>query len=95
MFVIRTTYQVPFDVLEPGLAEHRAFLSEGYEKNWLLASGPQNPLVGGVIISLLKDRKTLDAFLARDPFVIKGYTTYDMIEFEPVKYHPAIEPLIK
>lgn len=91
MFVIRITYTVPLETLETQLVAHRAFLDEGYAKNWLLASGPQNPRVGGIILALLKDRTTLEAFLAKDPFALQGYATYEITEFTPVKCHPLLQ----
>lgn len=70
------------------LIQHREYLELGYQKGYLIASGPQNPRTGGVLLSQLKDRKILDDFLAHDPFSIHGIGKYEVIEFTPVKYHP-------
>ncbi len=88
MFVILITYTKPLADVEQHLANHRAFLGKGYEKNYFVASGPQNPRTGGIIISQLKDREQLESILKDDPFLVHQIADYNIIEFEPVKYHP-------
>ena len=94
MFLITLTYKKPIEVVEQYLAEHRAFLEEGYAKNYLIVSGPQNPRVGGIIIACLKDRKTLEEFIQRDPFYIYDVAEFQITEFTPVKYHKNFEQFI-
>ena len=73
---------------------HRDFLEQGFQKNYFLASGPQEPRTGGIILSQLKDKKILEDFLADDPFMQKGIAIYQIIAFTPVKYHQSIKDLI-
>ena len=87
MFIIELTYLKPIETVEKYLAEHRAFLDDGYTKNYFVASGPKNPRTGGMIISQLTDRKTLDTILQQDPFYINHIAEYNVIEFNPVKFH--------
>ena len=87
MFLIMTTYKVPINEIEKYLVAHRDFLAEGYDKNYFVVSGPKKPRTGGVIISQLTDRAKLDDLLSNDPFVIHDLVNYEIIEFEPVKYH--------
>ncbi len=89
MFVVTLTYLKPIEVVDKYVAEHRLFLDEGYKEDFFVASGPQNPRTGGVIISQLKNRNQLETILKKDPFNIHGVADYTIIEFEPVKYHPA------
>jgi uncharacterized protein YciI len=88
MFIVMITYKKPIDVIEQHVVAHRAFLEEGYKKNYFVASGPRNPRTGGIIISQLKNREQLTEFLSHDPFLVSGVAEYDYIEFNPVKHHP-------
>jgi uncharacterized protein YciI len=81
------TYKKPIEIIDKYLNEHRAFLEEGYNKNYFIVSGPQNPRTGGVIISQLKDRVQLENILKDDPFAIHDAADYEIIEFSPVKFH--------
>lgn len=94
VFVIVITYQKPLAEVDKYLAAHRDFLSGGYEKNYFICSGPQNPRSGGVIISQLNDRKQLENFLKDDPFLINQIASYQIIEFTPVKYHADFSEFI-
>ena len=87
MFVILLTYKKPLSEIDKYLEAHRAFLEIGYKKNYFIASGPKTPRTGGVIISQLQDRKSLDDILSNDPFHIHQLVEYEIIEFTPVKYH--------
>ena len=88
MFLIMLTYKQSIEVVEQYLKEHRAFLGEGYTKNWFIVSGPKIPRTGGVIISNLKDKNQLELILKQDPFYVNGVADFEIIEFTPVKHHP-------
>lgn len=87
MFLVIITYKKPLEEIDQYLSAHRNFLETGYQKNMLVVSGPRNPRTGGVIISQLKNRDELETFLMQDPFHIHDVANYDIIEFNPVKYH--------
>src|SRR5579885_1055342 len=95
MFLVLIDYLRPIEEIDQHLLEHRKFLDEGYKKNYFMASGPFNPRTGGVIISQLKDRNQLESILRNDPFRIHNLIHYKILEFEPVKYHPDLERLVK
>jgi uncharacterized protein YciI len=88
MFLIRVTYKKPLTLIDEHLAAHRAFLEAGYQKDFFIVSGPQNPRIGGIILSQLTDRKQLEEILAQDPFALNDLAEYELIDFEPVKCHP-------
>jgi uncharacterized protein YciI len=88
MFLINITYKKSLEIIDQYLVAHRAFLEEGYQKNYFVVSGPKNPRVGGVIISQLTDRQQLEAILRQDPFVLHEVADYEITEFAAVKYHP-------
>lgn len=88
MFIIEITYKKSLEDIDQYLAEHRKFLDNGYSNNYFIASGPKNPRVGGIIISQLKNRELLENILKQDPFKVHEVADYNIIEFNPIKYHP-------
>ncbi len=70
---------------------HSAHLETGFRRGLLLASGPQVPRSGGVILARAADRAEIDAFLAADPFLQAGYSRYRVLEFQPVKRQLATD----
>ncbi|MBA3662214.1 MAG: GTP cyclohydrolase [Gammaproteobacteria bacterium] len=87
MFIVTLTYKQPLEIVDQHLAEHRAYLEEGYRYNFFVTSGPKKPRNGAIIISNLKDREQLEGILKEDPFNVNGVTEYDIVEFTPTKYH--------
>ena len=95
MFIVIIRYKKPLSVIEQHLTAHRAFLDKGYEKDFFIASGPQNPRVGGVIISQLNNREQLEKILQQDPYRLEDVADYEILEFTPVKYHPNFSHFIE
>ena len=93
MFIVNITYKKPIELVETHTAAHRAFLDEGYKNNCFVASGPKIPRTGGIIISQLKNREQLEKILKQDPFALNDLADYEIIEFNPVKYHPDFSML--
>lgn len=94
MFVIRITYTAPIEQIDQYLSAHRAFLDKGYKEKYLLASGPQEPRIGGIILSQVKERAKLEKFIKEDPFLVNNLADYEIIEFIPVKYQPELARLL-
>lgn len=95
MFIVHLTYKKPLETVEEFLVEHRNFLEEGYKKNFFIASGPKIPRTGGIILSQLKDRDQLQNILAADPFLVHDIADYEIVEFDPVKYHQDFASFIQ
>ena len=95
MFIVLITYKKPLVIVDQHLAEHRMFLEKGYQQQLLMASGPQTPRTGGILLSQCSDRHALETFLAQDPFLIHDVADYTIIEFTPVKYHEALRGFIE
>ena len=91
MFVVTLTYTAPIERIDELVAEHRAWLDRQYAAGVLLASGPQSPRVGGILLARADDRVTLEALLTEDPFQKAGAATYDVVEFAPIKTAPELE----
>jgi uncharacterized protein YciI len=89
-FVVEITYRVPLARIDETLAAHRAHLQTGYDQGLLLASGPQVPRSGGILLARAPSREALEAFMARDPYRVQGLVDYRLVEFQPVKHQPWV-----
>ncbi len=83
MFIAILTYRKPLSEVERYLPAHREFLAEHYRSGAFIASGPQVPRTGGVILMKGSDRATVDRIIARDPFYLHGIAEYRIVEFAP------------
>ena len=86
MFIAILTYKKPLSEVDRFLAAHRKYLAEHYAAGDFIASGPQNPRVGGVIMMKADNRVEVDAIIAEDPFHINGITDYQVVEFTPTMF---------
>jgi uncharacterized protein YciI len=91
MFVVTLTYTAPLSRIDELITEHRAWLDRGYAAGVLLASGAQEPRVGGVLLARAVSRVELDAVLAEDPFARAGVATYQVVRFTPTKSVSELE----
>ncbi len=87
-FMVELTYTVPFEQVQPVLADHRAHLQTGYDSGMLLYSGGQVPRTGGIAIARAESRAALEAFFARDPYRLAGVAEHRIVEFNPVNMQP-------
>lgn len=91
MFVVILRYLKPMDEVEARTAEHRAWLDPHVRSGLLIATGPMVPRTGGVLPARGGGtREALVALLRDDPFQVHGVAEYEVIEFAPGKYHPAM-----
>ena len=90
-FIVEITYTVPAEKLAEIVTEHRAYLQIGYDKGWLLCSGPQEPRIGGMVVARAPSMEDLQGFFKDDPYNKKGLATYRFVEFNPVKFQPFFE----
>ena len=86
MFIAILTYKKPLSEVDKFLAAHREYLAEHYVIGDFIASGPQTPRVGGVIMIKAKNRTAVDAIIAKDPFNINGIADYQIVEFTPTMF---------
>jgi uncharacterized protein YciI len=93
MFIVLLHYTQPLAVIEAHLEEHRSFLDRHYAAGRFLASGPQVPRTGGVILVKSSSREELDGVLAEDPFYREQVATYQVIEFNPTKFGVGVEAI--
>lgn len=86
MFIAILTYKKPLSDVDKYLPAHREYLAENYAAGNFIASGPQTPRVGGVIMMKATDRESVDALIAHDPFLINGIADYQVVEFTPTMF---------
>lgn len=94
MIIFELSYLKPISEVDFHLSAHREFLQNGYEQGKLLMSGPLEPRTGGLIVTLMTNRIEAENFIKNDPFHQHGIAKYRLVEFNPVKYHPAIAALV-
>ena len=51
-----------------------------------IASGPQNPRVGGLIMMKADNREAVNTIIVEDPFHINGIADYQIVEFTPTMF---------
>lgn len=83
MFIAILTYKKPLSEVDRFLAAHREYLAKHYAAGDFIASGPQTPRVGGVIMMKATDHAAVDAIIAQDPFNINDIADYQIVEFAP------------
>ena len=81
MFIAILTYKKPLSEVDKFLAAHREYLAEHYAAGDFIASGPQIPRVGGVIMIKADNRAAVDSIIAQDPFNINDIADYQIVEF--------------
>ncbi len=86
MFIAILTYKKPLEEVDRFLQSHRDYLAEHYAAGDFIASGPQNPRVGGVIMIKASDRETVKDIISQDPFNTNGIADYQIVEFTPTMF---------
>ena len=86
MFVVILTYIKPLDEVDKYLVAHREYLARHYAAGDFIASGPQTPRVGGVIMMKADSRETVNSIIAEDPFHANGIADYRIVEITPTMF---------
>ena len=94
LFVVVLKYIVSLETIDAHRAAHLKFLDNYYSYGILLASGPQAPRVGGVIIAKCSSKETLEKILENDPFWINNLAEYQILEFTPAKHAPCLNAIL-
>lgn len=95
MFIAILTYKKPLKEVDRFLQAHREYLAEHYAAGHFIASGPQTPRVGGVIMIKADERATVDSIIAQDPFHINGIADYRIVQFTPTMFcNPTLSEIL-
>lgn len=95
LFVILITYMKSINEIEKILPSHRTFLKKGYESGNLLASGPQNPKTGGIVIGVFDSKEVAEEFFKNDPYALNSVATHQVLEFTPVLHQDFLKDFFK
>lgn len=90
MFIAILTYKKPLEEVDCFLQAHRDYLAEHYAAGDFIASGPQNPRIGGVIMMKTDNRADVDAIISQDPFNINEIADYQIVEFKSTMFCDAV-----
>ncbi len=85
MFVVLLSYKVELEKVRAFLDPHLVFLDKYYAQDIFVASGPQIPSTGGVILVKGVTLERLHEIITEDPFYIEDLAEYDVTEFLPTK----------
>lgn len=86
MFIAILTYKKSLSEVDRFLAAHREYLAKHYAAGDFIASGPQTPRIGGVIMMKADNREAVNAIIAEDPFQVNGIADYQIVEFVPTMF---------
>lgn len=86
MFIAILTYRKPLSEVDKYLQAHRDYLAAHYAAGDFIASGPQNPRIGGVIMIKAAHREAVNAIISQDPFNINDIADYQIVEFTPTMF---------
>ncbi|PWL62872.1 MAG: GTP cyclohydrolase [Bacteroidales bacterium] len=86
MFIAILSYKKPLEDVDRFLQAHRDYLAKHYAAGDFIASGPQTPRIGGVIMIKAENRAAVDSIIAQDPFNINGIADYQIVEFTPTMF---------
>ncbi|MBD8387114.1 YciI family protein [Dysgonomonas sp. BGC7] len=94
MIIAVLTYKIELSEVEKHLEKHRMYLDKYYSSGKFIASGAQNPRIGGIILmNTTKDDAQI--LIKEDPFFRNNIAEYELIEFSPTKYQVGFEQFIK
>ncbi len=94
-FIIHVNYTAPLTKIDEILPDHRNFLQTGYDKGFLLFSGPLNPRTGGIVAARAESIDEIKFFFENDPYLKNDAASYSFFEFDPVKYQSILKEWIK
>ncbi len=97
LFLAVSEYVVDLDTVAAHVPAHRDWVLGLYERGTMLASGPRNPRVGGVLLLTASSLAEAEAIVAGDPLVLTGSATYAFTEFAPTPFpwrSPALESFL-
>ncbi len=86
MYIFKLKYKKPLAEVEKYLQAHRDYLDHFYMNGKFIASGPQEPRVGGVILCNTNDLEEATEIYQSDPFFINDIADYDLTHFHATKH---------
>jgi len=94
LFIVIVRYIVDASKIDGHLEEHIKFLDINYKNGTFIASGPQVPQTGGLIIAKSDSRLSLETILNNDPFAACHLGEYQIYEFTPMFHTPEFKLML-
>ncbi|AXJ95838.1 MULTISPECIES: YciI family protein [unclassified Sphingomonas] len=91
--IVSLHYDAPLDAIGSRMADHIAWLRQGYDAGLILASGRKVPRTGGVIV-IRGDAARVEALVATDPFVASGLARAEVTAFTASMAAPALAEML-
>ncbi len=95
LFIVILKYITAIEEIDKHRAKHLEYLTKHYDSGVFLASGPQVPKFGGVILAKVENRKSLYSILSEDPFHLHLCAEYQVHEFAPNKYSDSFKNFLE
>jgi uncharacterized protein YciI len=92
MLILSLTYIAPIEQADAVMEDHIAWVRQGFDRGWFIASGRKIPRTGGVILAR-GDRAEIEAYCAIDPFTTENIARYDITEVALTSAAPGFEAL--
>jgi len=93
MIIVILTYKKELAEVMKHLAAHQEFLDRNYQLGKFIASGPQIPRTGGVIL-INTTKEEAFSIIKDDPFFQNEIADFEIIEFEPKSFDPRFESFV-
>ena len=94
LFIVIVRCIVDASKIDGHLEEHIKFLDINYKNGTFIASGPQVPQTGGLIIAKSDSRLSLETILNNDPFAACHLGEYQIYEFTPMFHAPEFKLIL-
>lgn len=95
MFIVLLNISGSKELAAKHMAEHKAWLQNGFEEGVFLASGNLSGQPGGGILIHGLNEDELQQRLNQDPFVIHGIVSVQIIEITPSRTDPRMAFLLE
>ncbi|WP_422039264.1 YciI family protein [Roseibium sp.] len=70
---------------------HKAWIKSGFDQGLFLMVGSLQPNRGGGIIAHNTSLEDLEAFVGKDPFVVEGVVSAEILEITPARLDERLE----
>jgi uncharacterized protein YciI len=91
LYIVLLHYTQPIaavDAIRPRHIEHvERYAKQGVFRAW----ARRTPPTGGVLVATAPDRASVDAIVARDPYVQEGVARAEIVEFNPANVRGAFQ----
>jgi uncharacterized protein YciI len=90
LFAVLVDYTAPLEEVDAVRPAHLAHLERYAREGVFRAWARRAPPTGGVLVAVTSDRATLEAIVARDPYVAGGVARVEIVPFDPANVRGAL-----